>query len=103
MEAEYLLLQSRRSSGVHHGKRSPPPSENQSRPGDRGGRVDRRVGETKWGVRAHGVLLGAREANRTHASGALKPSAPGDGPCPRAGTFRPMERPAWHALAPRPL
>ena len=28
-------------------------------------------------------------------------SAPGDGPCPRTGTFRPIERPALHVLAPR--
>ncbi len=45
MEAEYLLFQSRRSRGVHHGKRSPPPEENPSRPGDRGGRIDRRVAQ----------------------------------------------------------
>jgi glycerol kinase len=38
-----------------------------------------------------------------HTAQALKPSARGDGPCPRAGTLRPMACPALYALAPRPL
>jgi hypothetical protein len=38
-----------------------------------------------------------------HTSGALKQSAPGDGPCPRAGAFRLIECPALHALSPRTL
>jgi hypothetical protein len=39
LRAGLILLPSRRSRGVHHGKSSPPPSENPSRPGDRAGSV----------------------------------------------------------------
>src|SRR4051812_41508084 len=95
MEAEYLLLQRRRSRGVHHGKRSPPPSENQCRLGDRGGESI-----TAW-AKQNGV------SERTAFYWAKDPKVRREGAaCRRRALTLPLvpcpaSRRAWHNLVKR--